>query len=483
MPAKLRWIIAIMRTLYFLACAVACLLYGSANAQDTNVLSIAIIAPHDASGNAYLPYGETFQVQISNHSDHPVTLWNDLCERGHWALSFFVQSTNGTNRIVQKRLVPADTWTNFPPQTITIPPRKTYPIKVSLSDFFWGERVWINPPEPNTGEKITFRAIFELKADEQSKKQGAWAGRIESPAILASVVNPKLKSPQDYLWNSCPEQALKMLQEDPSWIHKGDPEYHCTPLHHAARFGYQKVVIWLIGHGADVNAVAYNGFTPLHLTERKDIAELLINAGADLKKQNSFGKTALQFASETGKQDVVDAIVKSGQKLDLYTSLVLKKRDVAIKILIEDPNAIVGGNGGSDLGENTTPLGWAAEKGDLELAELLIEAGAPINDPTECIRYGGTATPLCNAVWAGKTEMVQFLLERGAATDVVGGKFWSSITEYAGKKSDPKIVELLKRYNNNQKVGYASGQNLPLIKNKLPERIASGLSALPIPKR
>jgi hypothetical protein len=149
-------------------------------------------------------------------------------------------------------------------------------LESQLSDFFWGERAWQNVPEPNTGEKLEFRAVFESQESVASTRQEVWNGRIESKAQTLLIVNPKLQTPQDYLWNACPGQALKMMKDDPGLINKKSGDDECTPLHHAARFGHKDVVIWLIEHGAEVNAAAYNGFTPLHLAERKEIAEILI---------------------------------------------------------------------------------------------------------------------------------------------------------------------------------------------------------------
>jgi hypothetical protein len=79
-----------------------------------------------------------------------------------------------------------------------------------------------------------------------ASRQGVWTGRVESGVLRLPVLNPKLKPPQDYLWNACPQQALKLLKADHSWISNRDREDQCTPLHHAARFGYKDVVIWLI---------------------------------------------------------------------------------------------------------------------------------------------------------------------------------------------------------------------------------------------
>src|ERR1051326_6210499 len=59
--------------------------------------------------------------------------------------------------------------------------------------------------------------------------------------------------------------------------------------------------------------------------------------------------------------------------------------------------------------DGTTALAWATERADLEMAELLIRAGANINAAND---YG--ATPLWLACTDGNTAMVEKLLSAGA---------------------------------------------------------------------
>jgi len=447
--------------------------------QAIQSLSIDIVAPTNAAGKRYLPHEEKFEIRFSNSSNDPLLLWDEDCRFGYGALRFEVK-VDGESHTVHRREVPTHVWTNFPPETVIVPGKGSFSRKVSLTGFFWGEREWISPPEPNTGKDVEIKAKFEMTSTSDSLNEGVWLGRVESSVLTLPVVNPKLKIPQDYLWNCCPRQALKLLKDDPAWINKPEPEYQCAPLHHAARFGYKEVVTWLIENEANVNAVAYNGFTPLHLTEKKEIADILIKAGANLNQKDNYGKTPLLNALETRKIEVVEAIMDSGFKPNLYTTLVLDRRDLALKMLMEDTNLVVGGEGGGDLGRNTTPLGWAAEHGDIELAKLLLEAGAPVDDGTDCFRFGGTATPLCNAVWAGKTEMVEFLLKKGAVTNVVGGKFVRSLTEYAEKYSDRRTLELLRQYGGKGNLENR-WQRTPQ-QNLLPDRIASGEFKIPSEK-
>jgi hypothetical protein len=70
-----------------------------------------------------------------------------------------------------------------------------------------------------------------------------------------------------------------------------------TPLHHAARTGHKEIVELLIDKGADVNVKNEWGWTPLHHAASKEIAELLIANGADMNAMNDEGETPLDWAS------------------------------------------------------------------------------------------------------------------------------------------------------------------------------------------
>src|SRR5713226_5863140 len=56
---------------------------AAAAAQEKKTFSIEIVALQDASGKAFLPHGEPFEVRLSNLSDNPIVVWQDLCELGH----------------------------------------------------------------------------------------------------------------------------------------------------------------------------------------------------------------------------------------------------------------------------------------------------------------------------------------------------------------------------------------------------------------
>src|SRR5579871_2126625 len=219
----------------------------------------------------------------------------------------------------------------------------------------------------------------------------------------------------------------------------------CTALHYAARFGRVETARWLIAHKADVNTVSYNRFTPMHMVSNATLAKLLIKAGANLNAIDAWGNTPLQRAAEENRLAVVDAILASGYKLDLRSAIMVKKRDLVKKMLKDDPNLARQPSNASGLWGDTTPLGLAARQKDKEIVKLLLDSGADVNEGTDMPNAGGNATALTNAVWAGDKEIVKLLLDRGAKTDVVGGKFYRRILDYARKHSSREIVELLEK--------------------------------------
>ena len=58
-----------------------------------------------------------------------------------------------------------------------------------------------------------------------------------------------------------------------------------TPLHFAAREGHKKIVELLIDKGADMNAKANDGTTPLDMADDKETADLLRKHGGKTRKE------------------------------------------------------------------------------------------------------------------------------------------------------------------------------------------------------
>lgn len=86
---------------------------------------------------------------------------------------------------------------------------------------------------------------------------------------------------------------------------------------------------------------------------------------------------------------------------------------------------------------NTTPLGMAISKGDVETAKKFIEYGADINE-----RCNGM-TPLMIAARYNNVEIVKLLLEKGADLRVKDEKGFTAL-KYAQLSNAKEAEEVLK---------------------------------------
>ena len=87
-----------------------------------------------------------------------------------------------------------------------------------------------------------------------------------------------------------------------------------APLHYAAYKGHKEIVELLIAEGADVNAKDEDGGTPLHYAGTKEVTELLIAKGADVNAKNDFDQTPLDWAIENNRTETIDLLRKHGGK-------------------------------------------------------------------------------------------------------------------------------------------------------------------------
>ena len=86
-----------------------------------------------------------------------------------------------------------------------------------------------------------------------------------------------------------------------------------------------------------------------------------------------------------------------------------------------------------------TFLHVAAEKGSIEVAEALLEAGADF----EVLELEHGGTPLATAAREGQVEMVGFLLKKGADPATPPESPWATANAWAKRKQDENILSLL----------------------------------------
>ena len=92
-----------------------------------------------------------------------------------------------------------------------------------------------------------------------------------------------------------------------------------TPLLEAAMQGQKDVAQLLIESGAELSKADIRGRTPLHwaaINSQKEVAQLLIESGADLNVADEGGRTPLHRAAMNGHTEVAKLLIESGADID-----------------------------------------------------------------------------------------------------------------------------------------------------------------------
>lgn len=185
-------------------------------------------------------------------------------------------------------------------------------------------------------------------------------------------------------------QQAKALAEVRALIEKGgDVNAHdakgFTPIHWAARNGYEDVAKFLVEHGADLNTkeTAVGQATPLHVActyNHLAVAKLLVTRGATVDSRDKWGGTPLQYAAFNGHDSLLELLIASGADINAkdqrygITALqvaVAGRNTSTVKLLIAKGADIHSKN---KTGE--TPLATALRMNNTPIAELLRELGA-----------------------------------------------------------------------------------------------------------
>ena len=160
-----------------------------------------------------------------------------------------------------------------------------------------------------------------------------------------------------------------------------------TPLLIATLNNRKEVARILIAHGADVNAKDRLGDTPFlyaGVEGRNTILKMMLRSGANLKDVNRYGGTALTPAAHYGHVETVKILLQTEIDVDHVN-------DLGWTALLE---AIILGDGG---------------EAHTEVVRLLLASKA---DPHLADRNG--VTPLQHARRRGQNDIVELLLRAGA---------------------------------------------------------------------
>lgn len=182
-----------------------------------------------------------------------------------------------------------------------------------------------------------------------------------------------------------------------------------TVLIESIQRGCINVAEVLINRGANVDMKNKHGVSALAaalLNEQFEIAFILIDAGACVYHVNETGMSAMHLAAAAGGREIVSALIKRGMCPNVRDCLdgtplhLARDNGIAIELLkagasVEEPWML------------HTPLYSAVLRADRELVQLLLDWGA---DPHTQSAHGDTAVELANRL--GHYDIATILLER-----------------------------------------------------------------------
>jgi ankyrin repeat protein/L-ascorbate metabolism protein UlaG (beta-lactamase superfamily) len=207
------------------------------------------------------------------------------------------------------------------------------------------------------------------------------------------------------------EAILQMFKDDPEMM-KADLGAGMISLHYAVYFGNEAVVDYVLKKGISLHVKDQRGLTPVWFSVsggRPAMLKKLIALGADLKVQNQAGDNLLFRAVNSGNTETIGILLENGFTLDMKTSW-----------------------GG-------TPLIYAARAGQVDLLKFLVARGADLK------AVNGDFTLLHDAVFSGRPEAVDYLLDQGLDIEAHGAEQGTPLLLALDFGSFPGAAALIRR--------------------------------------
>uniref|UniRef100_A0A7N6A039 Ankyrin 1, erythrocytic a n=1 Tax=Anabas testudineus TaxID=64144 RepID=A0A7N6A039_ANATE len=193
-----------------------------------------------------------------------------------------------------------------------------------------------------------------------------------------------------------------------------------TPLHIAAHYENLNVAQLLLNRGANVNFTPKNGITPLHIASRRGnviMVRLLLDRGAQIDAKTKDELTPLHCAARNGHVRIIEILLDHGAPIQAKTKNGLSPIHMAaqgdhmdcVKQLLQY-NAEI-----DDITlDHLTPLHVAAHCGNHRMAKLLLDKGAKPNS-----RALNGFTPLHIACKKNHMRVMDLLLKHAASLEAV----------------------------------------------------------------
>ena len=275
------------------------------------------------------------------------------------------------------------------------------------------------------------------------------------------------------------KECVKLLYENGADVNKQESILGATPLMVASQWGNTDYVQLLLDYGADVNISSSpaGGETALGLASDAQVAELLIENGADvnhvtnsgsillnaIKKSsyhqessnkailliqngaksnvtdpNSTHYTPLRYAVEKENMRIIEELLTHGATVDVHvlsTSFQTNNHTAILTVLLRHASQAV-------IQDETITMSYssllakAVRYGDFELAKLLLRYKPNID-----IVHNNT-TALIEAAYHGRKDFVKLLVDHGAQVNLKNSNGDTALI-VASQRGDMKCIEHL----------------------------------------
>ncbi|KAI5801200.1 ankyrin repeat-containing domain protein [Geopyxis carbonaria] len=218
-------------------------------------------------------------------------------------------------------------------------------------------------------------------------------------------------------------------------------------VHIAARCGSVGVLNFLLSRGASVDVVDKDGRKPMHSAawagQDECIRLLLLDMPSCIERRSTITKaSALHYATMAGNISTVGLLIDEGAHVDacdfrgatsLHMAATAGHYAVAANLLKSGADPTIGDRASSD-----TPLHDAAFEGNVDIVQLLLDAGA------ELTHNRSGETPMHRALSGSQVDVVRLLFESDKTNYTRKLTFGSlNLLHYAFICPNPPTLELL----------------------------------------